>query len=262
MLLSRTTLQLRVDYDAPAFNCRRVLRILPQSRPGQRVVTEKLAIFPEPQLREERTDEAGNRRLLVVHRRIERSFQLALDVATETWPELVPRDTGTPERGLGLFLLPSRFADLSDDLRRRGRESATNLRGAALAESLGEFVFQNLTYEVEPHTPPPAASTLLQDGTGSCQDFAHLMISLCRAAGLPARYVAGFNPAEGQLHAWVEVFVEKRWQAFDPTHGRRPSAGCVVVATGRDYQDARPVVGDYWGGGAHLKLHCRTEVAE
>lgn len=260
MPLSRTTLQLRVAYDAPAFNCRRVLRILPQQRPGQRIVSQNLMVFPEPRQREERLDEYGNRRLLVVHDRVDREFQLALEVDTETWTEPVPREIGVSERGLGQFLLPSRFVDLNENIRLRGRDAARGAQGVALAEALGNFVFRSLTYVAEPRTPPPLATTLLQLGTGSCQDFSHLMISLCRAAGLPARYVAGFNPAEGQLHAWVEVFADKQWQAFDPTHGRRPSPGCVVVATGRDYQDTRPVLGDYWGGGAELKLRCRTAV--
>lgn len=42
---------------------------------------------------------------------------------------------------------------------------------------------------------------------GVCQDYAHVMIALCRMEGLTARYVTGFLIGEGESHAWVEVLV-------------------------------------------------------
>jgi len=70
----------------------------------------------------------------------------------------------------------------------------------------------------------PAGSVLkaLNDGRGECTDFADLMTTLARAAGLPARtvyslaYQHGANPAF-LFHAWNEVYVDSRWQAVDPT---------------------------------------------
>ena len=51
------------------------------------------------------------------------------------------------------------------------------------------------------------AAEALAGGRGVCQDTAHVMIALCRAAGLPARYVSGHLLGEGGTHAWVEVIV-------------------------------------------------------
>ncbi|MGF7236475.1 MAG: transglutaminase domain-containing protein, partial [Frankia sp.] len=52
----------------------------------------------------------------------------------------------------------------------------------------------------------PAAEALA-GGRGVCQDQAHVTLSLCRAAGVPARYVSGHLLGDGGTHAWVEVIV-------------------------------------------------------
>src|SRR4029453_4111947 len=86
---------------------------------------------------------------------------------------------------------------------------------------------------------------------GVCQDTAHIMIALCRATGLPARYVSGHLLGEGGTHAWVEVIVADpagvRALAFDPCHGRRAGSDYLTVATGRDYTDVGPPSGTYVG---------------
>ena len=256
--LSHTHLVIAVRYAAPAHNCRRVLRVLSQARPGQSVRSEKWTCRPEPDLVREATDNFGNRRLLMGHRRIAEEFLFELETEVETGPVAVPIDRAQP---LDLFLRPTALADwpafvtdLAAAARRRFRGSP-----ARLAEHLNQVARETLRYTHHPLPDPLPVSGTLEAGTGSCQDFAHLHLALCRAANLPARYVAGYNPAEGLMHAWTEVLVGKSWIGFDPTHGRGPSLGCVVVAVGRDFRDARPVSGVYRGGEAALKMHCRTE---
>src|SRR5260370_41113947 len=77
------------------------------------------------------------------------------------------------------------------------------------------------------------------------------MIALCRAAGLPARYVSGHLLGEGGTHAWVEVVVPDpvgaRAVALDPCNGRAAGKDYVTVATGRDYADVAPTSGTYAG---------------
>ena len=78
-------------------------------------------------------------------------------------------------------------------------------------------------------------------------------LSLCRQVGLPARYVSGYLPGEGQMHAWVEVLLPlgpketPTWMAFDPTHQCRCDERYITVAVGRDYQDVAPTSGHYSG---------------
>ena len=66
-------------------------------------------------------------------------------------------------------------------------------------------------------------------GGGVCQDFAHLLIGLCRAVDIPARYVSGYIvPGEGRdephrgggaSHAWAEAYMNTHgWRGFDATN--------------------------------------------
>lgn len=93
-------------------------------------------------------------------------------------------------------------------------------------------------------TPATQVADTLQ---GVCQDYAHLMIALCRAQGLAARYVCGIIEGEGETHAWVEVFDGSGWVGFDPTHNCRISYGYMKLAHGRDAADCPVSRGLYAG---------------
>lgn len=73
--------------------------------------------------------------------------------------------------------------------------------------------------------------------SGVCQDYAHVMIALCRMAHIPARYVVGMMMGEGFSHAWVEVCVGGRWYGLDPTNDRIVDDSYVKLSHGRDYKD-------------------------
>ena len=99
---------------------------------------------------------------------------------------------------------------------------------------------------------------VLAHGTGVCQDFAHVLIALCRAAGIPARYVSGYTVRDtasdaptrgaGASHAWVEAFTPTHgWRGFDPTNDLVASEHHVKMAVGRDYRDVPPTQGTYRG---------------
>jgi transglutaminase-like putative cysteine protease len=118
------------------------------------------------------------------------------------------------------------------------------------AQALNRFVQAHLTY-----TPLSThAQTHMRDAlaarVGVCQDFAHVLIGLCRSIQIPALYVSGYlcTPGAQASHAWVEVFLpEIGWRALDPTHGRQPDERYVKLAVGRDYADVPPVRGNYKG---------------
>ncbi|MGI6224502.1 MAG: transglutaminase domain-containing protein [Prevotella sp.] len=82
---------------------------------------------------------------------------------------------------------------------------------------------------------------------GVCQDYAHLMISLCRANGIVARYVNGLMEGIGATHAWVEVYDGEDWIAFDPTHDRKAEYGYLKIAHGRDASDCPVSRGTFLG---------------
>lgn len=92
---------------------------------------------------------------------------------------------------------------------------------------------------------------------GVCQDFAHLMIAICKTLLIPARYVSGYHFVkdlvdetnyEQASHAWVEAYIPGvGWCGFDPTNEGEVNGRYVKLAHGRDYKDIVPVKGIYKG---------------
>ena len=110
--------------------------------------------------------------------------------------------------------------------------------GPGLARSVGSWVFERLTYlPGSSDTLDTAVDTLLA-GAGSCRDFSHLAITLCRALGVPARLVAVYAPGLSPMdfHAVVEARRGTGWEILDPTR-QAPRSSLTRIATGRDAAD-------------------------
>lgn len=107
----------------------------------------------------------------------------------------------------------------------------------------------------EPGTQMPAAT--LETGTGTCRDYALLMMEGVRALGLAARFVTGYlyDPALDSAdaspaypHAWIEVYLPGAgWVEFDPTNGIIGTERLIRVAVGRDPDQAMPIRGSFTG---------------
>ena len=144
--------------------------------------------------------------------------------------------------GVLAFLVPSRYCQ-SDRLQRLAlKEFGSMPPGYGRAQAICDWVNRRVTFASNSSTAETSALDTLIDEAGVCRDFAHLMIALCRAVNLPARFVSGIdygaNPALGPLdfHAYVEVFLGERWYMFDPSGNAIPM-GFVRMATGRDAAD-------------------------
>jgi transglutaminase-like putative cysteine protease len=96
----------------------------------------------------------------------------------------------------------------------------------------------------------------IQLRAGVCQDFAHVLVALCRVNGIPARYVSGylFSGQEGAVlgadasHAWCEAYLGPHgWVGYDPTNDTLIDDRFAKIAHGRDYRDVSPVRGIYKG---------------
>jgi transglutaminase-like putative cysteine protease len=97
---------------------------------------------------------------------------------------------------------------------------------------------------------------VIRGRAGVCQDYAHVLIALCRLYGIPARYVSGyiFSGQEGAVlgadasHAWCEAYFGPHgWVGFDPTNDTLIDDRFAKIAVGRDYRDVSPVRGVYKG---------------
>ena len=139
---------------------------------------------------------------------------------------------------------------VDDELRAAAATIDPGAHGERLARSICHAVHDAMTYRHDATTVRTTASEAWQRRQGVCQDMAHVMIAMCRARGLRARYVSGHLVGEGASHAWVEVHDDRsgRTLALDPTHDRPTDLRYVTVAVGRDYRDIAPTAGRYRAG--------------
>ncbi len=149
------------------------------------------------------------------------------------------------------FIQASRYVDTTPETWRLALdavEDETDLWQRALR--LMDFVHRHLVYESRSTQVHTHTREVLAQRRGVCQDFAHVILSLCRCLRIPARYVSGYLATEtaSATHAWLEVYIpDAGWQALDPTHNRPADETYVTLAVGRDYADVAPVRGTYKG---------------
>ena len=115
------------------------------------------------------------------------------------------------------------------------------------ASAICHYVYSQMAYMPLTTTVETPATEVFRLRRGVCQDYAHLMIALCRLSSIPARYVCGFLEGTGETHAWVEIHDGYSWLGFDPTNDRRISYGYVKLAHGRDASDCPVNRGVYLG---------------
>lgn len=258
MTTCRTTRKLRMEYSSLVRDCSRELRFFPpETRAGQSILDLQWHCHPPPDDMQEDSDDFGNKVLRLHHRSIAKSLEFEMTLCTtQEQNTAVAPETGLPPVGLGAFLLPSSLCNFTSEI----EDAARELKGANLSE-ICDFVFRFLEYAPGATNLQTSASQSLQSRRGVCQDFAHMMIAICRELKMPARYISGHLPGEGAAHAWCEVLHEGQWHAFDPTHNRAVREDYVFIASGRDFRDVAPITGTYRGSAhAQLSSFCKTVV--
>ena len=149
------------------------------------------------------------------------------------------------------YLQASRYVEISPESWKLALDAIQGIEDAWLAAlALMKFVHGHLKYVSNSTHVHTHMSEVLRDRRGVCQDFAHLMLGLCRAVKIPARYVSGYlaTEAASATHAWVEVFVPGHgWRGLDPTHDCQIGETYVKIGNGRDYADVSPISGNYRG---------------
>ena len=246
----------RYVYPQPIRDLSHRLIVIPPERFGdQRRLSHKVSVALDGASVESRSDRFGNMVFDVFAPRVPETIEFTAEATLE---RRAAQPNRLPDGWLadGYLLEPSRLTQADD----RIMQAADDLAGAGewgleLADRINDWVYQSLTYRHGVTGVRTTAAQALAVGAGVCQDFAHVMLAVCRVCGLPSRYVSGHLVGQGGTHAWVEVVLPTRdgtgeaiAHAFDPTHASRGGLGYVTVAVGADYSDVAPTSGYYRSG--------------
>ena len=176
------------------------------------------------------------------------------------------------------YLQPSHFISWTPEVIELAQEllPPTALFAQSIHD-LNNYIFENFRYESGVTNSRTTVAEFFELQRGVCQDFAHLMSSVCRCAGIPARYISGYIESEvisndenvprdaalignAASHAWVEVFTPNHhWVGMDPTNNILEGERHVQIGIGRDYHDVPPLSGVFKGR-KHQVLNVQVRV--
>ena len=242
----RLSFAIDLGYEIAGLPADFVFNIHAAQTPRQAVVSERLDIDPTLAHRLQSDPSSGNRYLRL------RAGPGALTVRYEATVDIDHHRESpvhlaeVPIAGIAPqvlpFIYPSRYCQ-SDRLRDfANREFAHLNPGYGRVQAICDWVRGRTAFRPGASNSSTSAVDTLVERAGVCRDFAHLMIALCRALNIPARFVTsidyGAAPELGppDFHAFVEVFLGDRWYSFDPT-GIAAPMGLLRIGTGRDAAD-------------------------
>lgn len=137
-----------------------------------------------------------------------------------------------------VYLRPSRYCPSDHLVGFAVAEFGTGPTVQNRVEAIVEWIRQRIGYVAGSSSVHDSAEDTLLTGMGTCRDFAHLGIALCRAIGVPARFASVYAPGlyPMDFHAVFETLEQDRWIAHDATD-LAPRQSLVRIATGRDAAD-------------------------
>jgi transglutaminase-like putative cysteine protease len=226
-----------------------LLQIQPRPMNGQLLVDEEL-ILGTGECMEQLVDSHGN---LVLRTRLVPGLNEIRHDAIFLVPDRLDNHSLPAHPGSGeklpldvlRYTLPSRYCE-SDRLAAPTLQRFGHLRkGMETVLAICDWTHRHLQYRYGSGDPSLSACEAIERGYGVCRDFAHVMVALCRALDMPARYVAGHMPlfevADSDIgidfHAYAEVYLDGAWHIFDPRHNK-PHVGRIKIAHGMDAVDA------------------------
>ena len=246
----------RYEYTEPIRDLSHRLVVIPPERFGdQRRLWHDVSVGVDGARLESGSDRFGNVIFEVFAPNVRDTIEFVAEVSVERRAD-EPNRLSDGWLADGYLLQASRLTEPDETILRAADDLAASVEwGLPLADHINDWVYQSMTYRHGVTGVHTTAAEALALGAGVCQDYAHVMLALCRVSGLPSRYVSGHLLGQGGTHAWVEVVLptddgtgDAVAHAFDPTHASRGGLGYVTVAVGGDYADVAPTSGTYRSG--------------
>ena len=242
----RIQLQIDLEYEIDAYGADFVFNIHAAQTPAQAVRSERLVINQPVEHYVHKDPVTGNR-YLRLHGNpgpLMISYAATIDIQhyradpaslAEVPIRRLPQDV------MG-YIYPSRYCQSDRLLRLAMNEFGTLWQGHSRVQAIRDWVHRHVAFTSNTSNATTSAVDTLVEQVGVCRDFAHLMIALCRAINIPARFTTGTDygadPALGppDFHAYVEVYLGDRWYIFDPS-GTAIPMGLLRFGIGRDAAD-------------------------
>lgn len=220
-----------------------IFSVVPAQTPHQRIIEESLVLSPNVDFEWLHIGEEKMRniRLQVLPCEFQISYQATIELTPDV--DLAPaldevNFSALPAEVLG-YLNPSRYCE-SDRLALFAlKEFGAQQAGYSRVDAICDWVNSHVDYISGSTDASSSACDVLVTRAGVCRDFAHVSIALCRALGIPARYISGYavDLQPPDFHGFFEAYLDGKWYLFDATK-MAPVSGFVRVGLGRDAADA------------------------
>jgi len=260
-------------FSAPAFLEPHTVRLSPRNDGAGTITRSSILVDPAPATHSRHLDAEGN----IVDQLHFSGLHLRLLITTDasvTTTRTNPFDYVPLERATSLpitytseerdVLAPYLQASQSPDVHAFARTVLDSYSPPVLVSQvltdLNETLSSGHRTVVRPEGAPYPPEISLETQDLSCRDFAVLFVAVCRALGIAARFVSGYQAGDPDqvnrdLHAWSEVFLPGGgWRGYDPTLGLAVADEHVAVAAAAHPADAAPVSGTYRGTGVAAEI--------
>ena len=250
-------------YDAPVALEPHVLRLRPREDGTQRLIAYHLEILPVPVGRSTCIDPNGNSVVqvwfsgAVSELAVRSSFEIET-LRTDPFDFLLPAPAAlqlpllyqAPDStAIAPYLVPG------GDVAEYARSIASRSGGQTMPflHVLTRELFEGSEHIYRATGEPLPPEQTLRERRGSCRDFSVLFCEVCRAMGIAARFVSGYETQsafqdEAHMHAWAEVYIPGGgWRGYDPSRGVAVSTSHVAVAAAAVPAHAQPISGSFRG---------------
>lgn len=238
-------------YPGPIQDLRQRLIIMPPNHYGDQTLTNYTLEVSTPLAHtSEEKDRFGNRILRInvpyVDQRVTFDMKMVVerDFSQSNWQQVAADQAKIFYDQTHLTQADQRILALAQNFQEQYAEPE------AFGNAVNSWIYATMRYGRGATTVHTTAAQALEIGQGLCQDYAHIMLAICRSAGFAARYVSGHLLGEGRSHAWIELLIPNeqghyRAIPFDPTNHRQTNPAYLTIAVGRDYTDVSPTSGTF-----------------
>lgn len=261
--------QLIYRYSEPVCLLPHWVRLRPRCDLGQRLVQSSLEVSPPAQHQTNCVDLEGNALIqltfdapttqltIMATSQVETLRDNPFAFLLEPWATQLPLDYPSSLRSQ---LSPYLDGPLDPEAVRLGQDLAiaTDHNVLNFLAQLNQTLYAECSYQLRETGAPWPPGVTWRKKSGSCRDVAVLFMAVCRAMGLAARFVSGYQAGDTDtehrhLHAWAEVYLPGAgWRGYDPTHGLAVTAGHVALVATVDPAYGAAVSGGFrpQGGGS------------